>query len=85
MHSLETSKALGRGPGVDPDDLPQAIERRIEQAVCGQISGLTVARLGDAIVLHGHSRTYHATRLAQHAALDLLEESVPLIDMIVIR
>lgn len=68
----------------DRDGLADAIVRRIENATCGRVSGLYVARLGEAIVLHGFCRTYHARELAHQAALDLAEGTVPLIDLLTV-
>lgn len=64
------------------DSLTDAIERRIENATCGRVSGLYVARLGESIVLHGYCRTYHARELAHQAALDLADGAAPLIDLL---
>ena len=70
--------------GRDEDRLPDAILRRIENATCGRISGLFVARLGEAIVLHGFCRTYHTREIAHQAALELAEGSTPLIDLLTV-
>jgi hypothetical protein len=69
------------GPG---DSLTDDIIRRIENATCGRVSGLYVARLGEAIVLHGYCRTYHARELAHQAALDTAGGAVPLIDLLTV-
>jgi hypothetical protein len=66
------------------DVLADAIVRRIENATWGRVNGLYVARLGEAIVLHGFCRTYHVRELAHQAALELADGSVPLIDLLTV-
>jgi len=80
----DTEDALFEQSEADPDGLTEAIERVVDQAACGQISGLSVVRLGDTVVLNGHSRTYHASQLARQAVLDLLGDSARLVDLILI-
>jgi hypothetical protein len=70
--------------GDDDQRLTDTIVRRIENATSGHVSGLYVARLGDAIVVHGYCRTYHARELAHKAALDLAEGSAPVIDLLTV-
>jgi hypothetical protein len=78
------SRASSVGLESETDDLARAIERQIQQDAFGQILGLHVSRLGDAIVLHGHCRTYYSSRIAHQAAAGLVDGSTPLIDMITI-
>ena len=85
MRSIDTDDALCERYEVDSDGLTEAIERVVEQAACGQIGGLSVVRLGGAVVLHGHCRTYHASRLAHDAVLDLIGDSARLVDLILVR
>ena len=84
MRSIKTEDALGERLEVDPDNLIVAIEREVDQAARGQIGGLTVVRVGDAIVLRGRSRTYHASQLARQAVLDLIGDSTRLVDLILV-
>lgn len=85
MRSIDTDDALCERSDVDADGLNEAIERVVEQATCGQIGGLNVVHLGDAIVLRGHCRTYHASRLAHEAVLDLIGDSARVVDLIIVR
>jgi len=84
MQLIETQDALSERPEADPDDLIVAIEREVEQAACGQVAGLSVIRVGDAIVLRGRSRTYHASQLAHQAVLDLVGDSAQVVDLILV-
>jgi hypothetical protein len=85
MPLFETEQVVCERPGTDYDELDQAIEREIEQAACGQILGLSVSRNDDSIVLRGHCRTYHASQLALQAALDVIEGSARLVNLIVVH
>jgi hypothetical protein len=66
------------------DSLAEAVARRIENATCGRVNGLFVARLGTSLVLHGYCRTYRARELAHQAAVDLADGEVELIDLLTV-
>ena len=53
---------------------------RIEGRVRGRIYSLHVLYSDDSIILCGRARTYYAKQLAQKAALDLPDQSLPLIN-----
>lgn len=62
--------------------LAESIERQIQQKVCGRIYNLQVDCLGDTVVLQGRCRTYHVKQLAHEAALDAVESSTRLENLI---
>ena len=85
MPSFKSEDALWETLEAETDDFTQAIEREVEQAACEPFGGFTVVRLGDAIVLHGHCRTYHSSLVAHQAALDLIGDTASLIDLILVQ
>jgi|GEM_PF-4588577 len=60
----------------------ESIERQIQEKVCGRIYNLQVDCLGDTVVLQGWCRTYHVKQLAHEAALDAVEASTRLENLI---
>ena len=66
------------------DDFAARLERHIERTACGRVSGLRVALNGDAVVLQGRCRTYHAKQLVLQAALDMADGVRALVNQIVV-
>jgi len=70
---------------ISTDVLAQRIEGYIESRASGRIRDLHVVCSDHSIVLHGHSRTYHAKQLAQQAVLDLTDGHQVLCNEIEVR
>jgi len=61
-----------RSRHVPTTDLVEAIQRQVFRRTWGRIHRLGIELLGDRIVVHGRTSTYHSKQLALEGVLDVL-------------
>jgi hypothetical protein len=69
-------------PTVSPD-LVLSIALGVQARAHGRVRNLNVLVDGESIVLRGETMSHHAKQLAQHGALDLIED-LELVNQIVV-
>ena len=58
-------------------ELEQAIERQILQRTWGRIHRLQVEVIGERVIIHGCTQSYHSKQLALEAVLDVIGAAGP--------
>jgi hypothetical protein len=51
----------------------EELEARLRSCLAGRVRGLSLAALGQGLILRGQARSYYAKQLAQHAVMAMTD------------